>query len=120
MRRNYLFRIHVAHFSLPPASAPAGNRRADLQDLKMAEREALERHLNFARHLHVEARLLEGQNVAASLVDFAHRNGVTQLFLARPKDRGLRTIVHRNLAQQVVQLARDMQVTIVAERETTD
>ena len=97
--------------------AVAVQPRADLQDLNAAEREAIERHLNFARHLHVEARLLEGENVAASLVDFARRNGVTQLFLARPRDRGLRTIVRRNLAQQVVQLARDMQVTIVAERE---
>jgi two-component system sensor histidine kinase KdpD len=98
--------------------AVAVQRHEDLRDLTTVEREALERHLNFARHLHVEARLLEGENVADSLVDFARRNGVTQLFLARPKDRGLRTIVRRNLAQQVVQLARDMQVTVVAERET--
>lgn len=97
--------------------AVAVHRRADLQDLSPAEHEAIERHLNFARHLHVEARLLEGEDVAASLVEFARRNGVTQIFLARPKDRGLQTIVRRNLPQQVVQLARDMQVTIVAERE---
>jgi two-component system sensor histidine kinase KdpD len=97
--------------------AVAVHRRVDLQDLSVAEREAIERHLNFARHLHVEARLLEGENVAESLVEFARRNGVTQLFLARPKEKGLRTIVGRTLAQEIVQLARDMQVTIVAERE---
>ena len=63
--------------------------------------------------------MLEGDDVAASLVDFARRNGVTQLFLARPKRRGLRIVMRGNLAHQVVELARDMQVTIVAERETS-
>jgi hypothetical protein len=45
--------------------------RADLQDLSLAEREAIEGYLNSARHLHVEARRLEGEDVAASLGDFA-------------------------------------------------
>jgi two-component system, OmpR family, sensor histidine kinase KdpD len=90
---------------------------AEPRNLSPAEREAVDRHLNFARHLHVEARVLEGEDVAASLVDFARRNGVTQLFLARPKQRGLEAVVRGNLAHQVVQLAREMQVTIVAERE---
>ncbi|MEQ1884801.1 MAG: histidine kinase [Bryobacteraceae bacterium] len=97
--------------------AVAVHRSADTNDLPETERDAIERYLNFARHLHVEARLLEGDNAANSLVDFARRNGVTQIFLAHPKDRGLWTILRRNIAQQVVQLARDMQVTIVAERE---
>ncbi len=97
--------------------AVAAHRHADLQDLDASERAAIERHLNFARHLHVEARLLQGENVATSLIDFVRRNGVTQVFLARPREKGLQTIVRRSLAHQVVQLARDMQVTIVAERE---
>ena len=92
-------------------------RPADPRDPSTAEHDAIERHLNFARHLHVEARLLEAENAAASLVDFARRNGVTQLFLARPKERGLRAIFRRSLAHRVVQVARDMQVTIVADRE---
>jgi len=79
--------------------------------------EATERHLNFARHLRVEARRLEGEDVASALVDFARRNGITQIFLARPKERGIHTFLRRNLAQKVVQLARDMQVTIAADRE---
>jgi two-component system sensor histidine kinase KdpD len=97
--------------------AVAVHPRADLQDLQAAERESLERHLNFARHLHVEARLLEGEDAAASLVDFAQRNGVTQIFLARPKERGVQAMLRRSVAQRVVQLARDLQVTVVANRE---
>ena len=88
----------------------------DMRELDAAARQAVERHLNFARNLHVEARLLEGQDVAATLVDFARRNGVTQLFLARPKERGLPSLTRRRLPHQVVQLARDMQVTVVADR----
>ena len=97
--------------------AVAVHHRADLQDLQASDRESLERHLNFARHLHVEARLLEGADAAASLVEFAQRNGVTQIFLARPRERGVKAAFRRSVARQVVQLARDLQVTVVANRE---
>jgi two-component system, OmpR family, sensor histidine kinase KdpD len=81
------------------------------------EREAITRHLNFARNLHIETRVLEGADVAASLVDFARRNQVTQIFLARPRGRQWFGIRQRNLVQRVVDLAKDMQVVIVSERE---
>jgi len=97
--------------------AVAVHPRGDLETLQAPERDSLERHLNFARHLHVEARLLEGEDAAASLVDFAQRNGVTQIFLARPKERGVQAVFRRSVAQRVVQLARDLQVTVVANRE---
>jgi len=77
--------------------------------------EAEERHLNFARNLHIETRILEGEDTAQVLVEFARRNRITQIFLARPNERRLR--IGRNLAQQIVALARDMQVVIVSERE---
>jgi two-component system sensor histidine kinase KdpD len=93
------------------AVEPRGSRQYGL-----ADQDLLERHLNFARNMHVEARVIDGDDIAASIVDFARRNGVTQIFLARPRER--QTIFHRNLAQQVVRLAREMQVTVVAERET--
>ena len=44
----------------------------------------MERHLNFARNLHIETRILEGDDVASTLVDFGRRNQVTQIFLTRP------------------------------------
>jgi two-component system sensor histidine kinase KdpD len=82
-----------------------------------AEREAVERHLNFARNLHIEARLLDGEEVAETLLEFARLNGVTQLFLARPAEPRFATFLRPNLVHQVVALARDLQVTIVAERK---
>ncbi len=88
----------------------------DFQSLSAAQREALEKHLNFARNLHIETRILQGKDVAATLVSFARLHQITQIFLARAQ-RGPRVpLIGRSLVQQVVRLARDMQVTIVAER----
>jgi two-component system sensor histidine kinase KdpD len=84
------------------------------------EREAIERHLNFARNLHIDARLLDadsaGDDPAKALVEFARVNGVTQLFLARPRGTGLRGMLEASIEQRIVWLSRDMQVTIVADR----
>jgi two-component system sensor histidine kinase KdpD len=88
-----------------------------LEDLPSTERDALEKHLNFARNLHVETRLLKGGNPAEELVNFAHARAVTQIYLSRPRD-GHRTLPFgREFVQQVVRLARDVEVTIAAERK---
>jgi two-component system sensor histidine kinase KdpD len=88
----------------------------DLQGLPRAQREAIERHLNFARNLHVETRVLQGENVAQALVNFARLHRITQIYLARPRQSSWPRLLGRNLLGQVVRLARDMQVTIVADR----
>ena len=88
----------------------------DLQGLPRAQREAIERHLNFARNLHVETRVLQGENVAEALVNFARLHRITQIYLARPRQSSWPRLLGRNLLGQVVRLARDMQVTIVADR----
>ncbi|HLJ17267.1 MAG TPA: hypothetical protein VKV15_22420 [Bryobacteraceae bacterium] len=82
--------------------------------LPPADREAIERHLNFARNLHIETRMLPGADVAKTLADFARLHQVTQIFLARPR-RGFFPLTP-DLVLRVVRLARDIQVTIVAER----
>ncbi len=97
------------------AVAVLGQTKAE--SVPAAEREALERHLNFARNLHIEARLLQGDDVAETLLEFARLNGVTQLFLAHPHEHRFPAFLRHNLVHEVVALARDMQVTIVAERK---
>jgi len=91
-----------------------------LAALAEMERESVERHLNFARNLHIETRVLEADDLAATLVDFARRNQITQIFLARPRERDWRSLFGRDLIQRVVGLARDMQVVIVSEREMVE
>ncbi|MGD1096327.1 MAG: histidine kinase [Bryobacteraceae bacterium] len=93
---------------VPPAS--------NLASLPTPMREALERHLDFARKLRIETRVLEGDNQAEALVDFARRNGVTQIFLAKPERRALPFLGKRDLVMDIVRLAQDRQVTVVAER----
>ena len=88
----------------------------DLSNLPIEERAAVERHLNFARNLHIEARVVQGNSAAAALVDFAHRERITQIFVMRPQANRWRLLRARTVPSQILRLAQDMQVTIVAER----
>jgi two-component system sensor histidine kinase KdpD len=106
----------VADYLQADCFAVAVSAESDLRDLSASEREAVEHHLNFARNLHIETRVLQGHDVAKTLVEFAHLNGVTHIFLARPRPSQWPALSARSLVQQVVHLARDMQVTIVADR----
>jgi len=91
----------------------------DLSSLADDERGAIERHLGFARNLHIETRLLDGENAAPVLVEFARANLITQIFLARPRERAWTPFLGRDLIQKIVALAKDMQVVIVSGREPT-
>jgi two-component system sensor histidine kinase KdpD len=95
------------------AVVPSG----DLTGLAGRDREALEHHLNFARNLHIETRILEGEDVASTLVDFARCNQVTQIYLTRPGGKSWLPLLSRDPAQRIVALAKDMQIVIVSDRE---
>ena len=88
----------------------------DSRALPEDERERLERHLNFARGLQIETRILQGTDIAETLVGFARIHGVTQIFVAREKPSALRSWFASALVQRIVNLAREMQVTVVADR----
>jgi two-component system sensor histidine kinase KdpD len=106
----------VADYLHADCFAVAVSREVDLHDMPARDREMVERHLNFARNLHIETRILQGHDIAKTLVEFAHLNGVTQVFLTRPRPSQWSALSRRSLVQQVVHLARDMQVTIAADR----
>ena len=88
----------------------------DLRALTPEDGASLERHLNFARGLQIESRVLQGSDVAETLVNFARINGVTQIFVTREKPSALRSWFASASVQRIVNLARDMQVTVVADR----
>jgi two-component system sensor histidine kinase KdpD len=92
------------------------SKTTDLRELSDQEREALERHLNFARALQIETRVLQGRDHAESIVTFARLHGVTQIFVSRETPSPLRSWFASAFVQRIVHLARDMQVTIVADR----
>jgi two-component system, OmpR family, sensor histidine kinase KdpD len=91
---------------------------ADLSHLGAEERDHLQRHLTFARGLQIETHVLEGTDVAETLADFARKQRVTQIFVARQRDRTLRSWFSEGLVQQIVNHAQDMQVTVVADRSS--
>jgi two-component system sensor histidine kinase KdpD len=88
----------------------------DFRALSDGERASLDRHLNFARGLQIETRILEGTDIAETMVNFARLHGVTQVFVARGRPSALRSWFASALVQRIVNLARDMQVTVVADR----
>ncbi len=84
--------------------------------LPAARKEAIERHLNFARNLHLETHILEGADIVETVMNFARLHRVTQIFVARPQYSRWHGLVGMNFVHRIVAEARDMQVTIVAER----
>jgi len=76
--------------------------------------EALEKHLSFARNLHIQTHVLRGKDVAKSIVDFAREQNITQIFLGRAGAKSLWRVA--STVHRVVRLARDREITIVAER----
>jgi two-component system sensor histidine kinase KdpD len=107
----------VSDFMDAECYAVAVQPGADLMTLPQAEREALEQHLNFARNLHIETRILDGDDVASTLVDFARRNQVTQIYLTRPRPKTWIPRVSKDPAPKIIELAKDMQIVIVSDRE---
>jgi len=67
---------------------------------------AVERHMNFCRNLRITPETIESTEPAKAVAAYAREHGITQIFVTRDAPE----------VQKLVQLARDMQVTIVAER----
>lgn len=87
-----------------------------MESLPADSRQAIEQHLDFARRLHIETRVLAGSEEAEALVDFAHTNGVTQIYVAKPPRSALPFLFRRQLVMKIVRLATDIEVTVVADR----
>jgi two-component system sensor histidine kinase KdpD len=67
---------------------------------------ALEPWLNFCRNLRIDAKAIADPDPAKGVAEYARQGGITQVFVTR----------HAPEVNKLVNLARDMQVTIVAER----
>ena len=85
-----------------------------------AAHDAVERHLNFARNLHIETRVLEGDDAAEAIVDFARRNQITQILLSRGNHSWWSGLLGTDSISRVVRKARDIRVIIVAERRLSN
>ena len=92
----------------------------DHSSLPKQDRDAVAKHLNFARNLHVETRILEGDDPAETIVDFARRNHITQILLSRRNHSSWSRLFGTDLILRILQKAKDIRVIIVAERRRSN
>jgi two-component system sensor histidine kinase KdpD len=83
-------------------------------------REDVEKHLNFARNLHIETRVLEGANPAEQIIEFARRNQITHILAARPAIRPWDSLATADPVLQLVETATDVRIIVVADRRKRD
>jgi magnesium transporter len=88
----------------------------DLSALPAQQRQAIERHFHFAENLHIDAAVVQGKNRADTLADYAHKNGVTQIFVGPAGEPPRRWFRGLDFTDQLLYQARDLEVTVVAER----
>jgi K+-sensing histidine kinase KdpD len=92
------------------------SKSAGLGHLTGEERDGAQRHLNFARGLHIETTILEGEEMAETVVKFAREQKITQIFVVRQPETTVLSLFTEGLVQRIVNLSQDMQVTVVADR----
>jgi two-component system sensor histidine kinase KdpD len=92
------------------------SRDPALASLSQEDREAVEKHLGFARNLRIRTEVVAGDDVAASLVEFARAQHATHIFMGRSLSKDWDERLRGSTLSRVVRLARDIEITIVAER----
>lgn len=96
----------VADYLDSPCTAVFVARDAAMSEFSIEDRAAVERHLNFCRNLRIKPEVIKSREPAKAITDYAREHGITQIFVTRYTPD-----LHR-----LVQFARDLQITIVAER----
>ncbi len=80
------------------------------------DREAVERHMSFARNLRIETHVVQSSDVSRAITEFARVQQITQIFMGRSLPQPWWKSFRETVVQRVVRQARDLQITIVAER----
>src|SRR5260370_27243277 len=88
----------------------------ELSQLPAEERQLVEKHLPFARSLQTETGILGGTDIAKTVVEFARRNQVTQIFVAHPPATFLRRLRATTSAATTPPSPHALQATVVADR----
>ncbi|HMI53301.1 MAG TPA: magnesium transporter [Candidatus Saccharimonadales bacterium] len=88
----------------------------EVSALPAAQRQSVERHLRFAEDLRIETAVVHGTNRAEILAEYAHKSGATQLFIGPAPEPPRKWFRGLDFTDQVLYLARDVEITVVAER----
>src|SRR4029077_21150217 len=89
---------------------------SDFAALPAPQRQAVDRHLRFAESLHIETSTIHNKDAAGALVDFAHKNGVSHIFIGPAVEPPRKWFPGLDFTDQVLYQARDLEVTVAAER----
>jgi two-component system sensor histidine kinase KdpD len=106
----------VADYLHADCTALFVHQTPELSQLPAEERQAIEKHLRFARSLQIETRILSGSDIAKTVVQFARKNDVSQILVAHSQVHLLERLRRKNLTEDIVRLAQELQVTVVADR----
>jgi two-component system sensor histidine kinase KdpD len=106
----------VADYLHADCTALFVHQTPELSQLPSEELQLVEKHLRFARSLQIETRVLGGGEIAKTVVEFARQNQVTQIFVAHAQASFRERLRGSNYAENIVRLAQDLQVTVVADR----
>jgi two-component system, OmpR family, sensor histidine kinase KdpD len=106
----------VADYLHADCTALFVHQTPELSQLPAEERQAVEKHLRFARSLQIETRVLAGSDVPKMVVEFARQHQVTQIFVAHAQIGLLERLRGRNITEDIVRLSQDLQVTVIADR----
>jgi two-component system sensor histidine kinase KdpD len=80
------------------------------------DREAVERHMSFARNLRIATHVVQSIDVARAITEFARSQQITQIYMGRSLAQPWWKAFRETVVQEVVRRASDLQITIVAER----
>jgi two-component system sensor histidine kinase KdpD len=106
----------VADYLRADCTALFVHQTPELSELPPEERQAVEKHLRFARSLQIATQVLGGSDISKTVVEFARRNQVTQIFVAHSDASLFDRLRGKNFAENIVRMAQDLQVTVVADR----
>jgi two-component system, OmpR family, sensor histidine kinase KdpD len=106
----------VADYLHADCTALFVHQTSELSQLPAQERQSVEKHLRFARSLQIETQVLGGSDVSKTVVGFARKHQITQIFVAHLQIGFVDRLRNKNFSEDIVRLAQDLQVTVVADR----
>jgi two-component system sensor histidine kinase KdpD len=81
-------------------------------NLTVAQRQALEKNLEIARQAGAEVRLLEGEDEVETIIDFAHKEGITQIFIGHSLTDHWTARLTRTTADRLIRAAEGIDVKL--------
>jgi two-component system sensor histidine kinase KdpD len=85
-------------------------------ELSAADQAKLSQNLEIARELGAQLEVIEGRDPVRALVSFAHRRGITQIFIGHSQRRGWWHRFRGNPVERLIELAEGIDVRVFPQR----